>query len=131
MFGFNAVTIISIILFIIILVLRIKAGFKNGFVKELANIISMVIALILGFLIYKGVKAAIVMKFGTMIAALILILVMLAIFGVNKLIFKILKVFASLPVVSGIDKFFGIIAGIIEACLIMAALIIALLVALV
>lgn len=129
MIQFNAVTIVSIILFIIILVLRIRAGFKHGFVKELSNIISMVLALILGFIIYKGVKAAMVMKFGTMITALILVLIMLAVFGINKLIFKILKVFASLPVVNGIDKFFGIIAGIIEAVLIMAALIIALIVA--
>lgn len=122
-FDINIYTIIAAIVILFIFIWRIVAGFKHGFVRELSNVISLAVAFLVGSLIYKGVMDFFEKNFGKVIAIVLFLAIIMALFGLVKLIFSILKLFSSLPVLNKINMFFGALIGIVEGFLIVVYLI--------
>ncbi len=115
------INIYSIILFAIvalIFVWRISRSYKTGFVSELANAISILIALIIGFLIRNIIISYIASRYGRILAYLSVIAIVLLIYKLLKLIFGAMKLFASLPVIKVVNRLLGILLGAGEAFII-------------
>ena len=122
-FDINIYTTGAAVIILLILIWRMVAGFRHGFVKELSNVISLFVAFLVGSLLYKGVMDFLEKNFGRSMAIALFIAIIMALFGLVKLIFSILKLFSSLPGVNKINMFFGSLLGIVEAFLIVVYLI--------
>ncbi len=112
------INIYSIILFAavaLIFVWRMSRSYKTGFVSELANAISILIAIVIGFLIRNIVISYIAAKYGRILAYLTVIAIVLLIYKLLKLIFGAMKLFASLPVIKVVNRLLGILLGAAEA----------------
>ena len=116
-----AINIYSIIIYTLaalIFLWRIMRGYKTGFVKELANALSIVIALLVGYLIRNIVISYMAAKYGRILAYLSIIAIVLIVYKVIKLIFGALKLFTTLPVLKFFNKILGAVLGFGEAFLI-------------
>jgi len=121
--GFNIYTILACIVILFILIWRMVSGFRHGLIRELSTMVSLATAVLVGALIYNGIMNFFEQKFGKTIAIIIFLAIVMSLFGLVKLIFKVLKLFASLPVISAVDKVLGSIIGIVEAFIIVVFLI--------
>lgn len=114
----NFPSIISWIIIILIFIWRIRKGFKNGFVGEVTSTISIIVAFIVARILFLGVVAFVEKQLGKVLCSLIILALVMAVFAIVKLILKALKLFSKLPIINGVDKLLGILAGGVEAFLI-------------
>ena len=119
----NFFTLVSLIVIILILIWRVRTGFKKGFVQELISTLSIMVAFIVAKILFSGVMAFLEGRFGKVVYTLIILAVVMAVYEIVKLIMKAFKLFSKLPVIKWLDKFLGIIAGVVEAFLIVLFLI--------
>lgn len=98
-----------------IFIWRIKSAYKTGFVKEIANAISIAIALAVGLLIKNIVLSFMGARYGNAIAYISVLSVVLIIYKIVSLIMFSLKIFSSLPVIKFINRLLGGVLGIVEA----------------
>lgn len=110
----NIYTIILYLLVIVIICFRIRNGFKKGFVKELADTISLVIAVLVGRMLVSSYHAFVSERLGEAISGVLLIGLIFAFYRLLKILIATLKLFSHLPVIKGVDKFLGIFAGAFE-----------------
>ncbi len=94
---------------------RIVSAYKKGFVKELANAVSIGLAILIGILIKGAVLSFMSQNLGTAVGKLILLSLVIVIYKIIHLIFTSMKIFASLPVIKFINKLLGAVLGLIEA----------------
>ena len=108
---------ILLIAFIIIMIWRIAAGMKKGIVRELLSFISVLfVALIVGLV--SMISNAYHEENYISIAVMVGIIVVISIaFSVIKVVFFPAKVLTKLPVLSSVDKLFGLVVGVAEALL--------------
>lgn len=111
----NIYALIIYALAALIFLWRIVRGSKVGFVSELSNAISILIALTVGFLVRNILVSYIAAKYGRVLAYLSVIAIVLLIYKLFKLIFGALKLFASLPVLKVINRLLGAVLGVGEA----------------
>lgn len=119
----NIFTLIFGIVIILILIWRVRNGFKKGFVQELISTLSIMVAFIAAKILLSGVVAFFEGRFGKFAYTLLILAIVMAIYEIVKLIMKAFKLFSKLPVIKWIDKLLGIIAGVVEAFLIILFLI--------
>lgn len=116
-------TIIIYLLVGLIFFWRIVRGAKTGFVSELSNALSILLALLVGFLIRNIVISYMASKYGRLLAYVSMIAIVLLIYKLLKMIFGALKLFASLPVLKVVNRFLGIVLGVGEAFIIILFLV--------
>ncbi len=98
----------------ILLVINVINGFKKGFVKELINCISLAVLSLLIVLLSAVLKDYTTRQFVQMIMVIIMILALILAFKLIKMALDGVKVLASLPVISGVNKLLGGIFGVAE-----------------
>lgn len=111
----NIYTIVAYAVVALIFIYRIKAGFKNGLVSELTTAVSVLGAVIIGYLIKYEIGDSLKEGLGVTISLILLILIVIVATFILKIILKTLRLFTWLPVIRGINKLLGAFAGIVEA----------------
>lgn len=111
----NIYTLILYVVVILIFLWRITHGFKMGMVYELSSTISIIIAVVVGRILFRSYNAFVMEKYGVAISSILLLAVVFGIYKIIRLIIMALKLFSKLPVIKGVDRLLGILAGIIEA----------------
>ena len=111
----NIYTYIALAIIALIFIWRIKAGFKKGLVSELNTVLSVLGAVLLGYLIKLKMGSAMKEGLGVTISLVLLICVVLLAIKILKVIITALKLFTWLPIIKGINRLLGAVAGIIEA----------------
>ena len=109
------------ILFIIVLILLIcfgVAGFKEGLVDGLTNIVSYIIGIMVLIIMVKAVGNIAQKSWINVVVALILLTVIRIIHKVLKLVLDSAKLVSNLPVIKWVDKFTGTFIGILRGLLI-------------
>ena len=115
----NIYTIILYFITAAIILWRIIASYKKGFARELANAVSILIAVLLAYLlrnIYLGFTTE---HIGKALSYLIYLPLIFGIYRLLKLILGALKIFASLPVIKILDKLLALFLGAGEGFVIM------------
>lgn len=111
----NIYTLIALAIIALIFIWRIKAGFKKGLVSELNTVLSVLGAVLLGYLIKLKMGSAMKEGLGVTISLVLLICIVLLAIKILKAIITALKLFTWLPIIKGINRLLGAVAGIIEA----------------
>lgn len=111
----NIYTLVLYVVVILIFLWRITHGFKMGMVYELSSTISIIIAVVVGRILFRSYNAFVMEKYGVAISSILLLAVVFGIYKIIRLIIMALKLFSKLPVIKGVDRLLGILAGIIEA----------------
>ena len=111
----NIYTYIALAIIALIFIWRIKAGFKKGLVSELNTVLSVLGAVLLGYLIKLKMGSAMKEGLGVTISLVLLICIVLLAIKILKAIITALKLFTWLPIIKGINRLLGAVAGIIEA----------------
>lgn len=119
----NIYTIILYLLIAAIFMWRIRKAYRIGFVGELSNAVSIVIAVIIGFIFKNMIVSFMAAKYGRIIAFLSLLGIICAIHRILKLIFASLKIFSVLPVIKLINKLMGAALGFGEGIVIVYLLV--------
>ena len=68
-----------------------------------------------GRILFRSYNAFVMEKYGVAISSILLLAVVFGIYKIIRLIIMALKLFSKLPVIKGVDRLLGILAGIIEA----------------
>lgn len=122
MINLSVTNIIALIIIVAIIFWRVKVCAKRGFAKEISNLISTVVAFIAFKLLADGVSAFVEYRFGKIAYSIAMLALVFLVYRIVKLILMALKLFSKLPVVNLLDKVLGIVAGLIEAVLLIMLL---------
>ena len=118
----NIYTLLIIVLCLALAVWRIKNGYRKGFVKEVSATVSIIIAVFAGYFIKRGITAFFEKRIGTVVSTVLIISIIIFIQKIVKFIFNTIKLFTGLPIIKGVDKLLGIVAGIMETVFILEIL---------
>ncbi len=94
---------------------RIKKGFQNGMVKEIINILSIIVACVSITLIFLSISSVVAHTFSTLTVCVI------GLIGIGigtklcSLIFKPIQGLFRISIVHGLDKMLGAVMGLAEA----------------
>ncbi len=106
---------IVLIVVVLIYIWRIFKGSGNGLIDEvgaLADIVIISFAVVSGIIVIESVVDKNLIGF--LVSGIILLIILIA-KKIIKTMFSVLKLVAELPVINGLNKFLGMIAGILEA----------------
>ena len=106
-----------LIVLILICVWRVVDGYKNGIVKEIISLITLVILALATVLLSKAISAWFDKEIINMAAAVLMFLILCLAHSALKLIFFSAKLISKLPVVSTFNKLIGGLFGIVEGIL--------------
>ena len=109
----NLLTIIAAVILIWFAIL----GIKKGFVEGLGTILSYIIAIMVIYIVVKGIGNFAQKSYLNVLIALILLVAIRIINRVIKLIIDSLKLAVKLPIVSWLNHLLGIILGLFRGCL--------------
>lgn len=101
-----------------IVIINIVSGFKKGLVKELIDCISLMVLSLAIVLLSAVLKNYTDRQYVQMITMIIMVLVLALGYKLIKSLLGGIKILASLPVISGINKLAGGIFGILETIVI-------------
>lgn len=102
----------------IVALLNIINGYKNGLVKELINCISLLVLSVFVVLLSAVLKSYTSKQFVQMLTTIIMVLILSIGHKLIKMALGGMKILASLPVISLVNKLAGAIFGMIETGLI-------------
>ena len=110
--------ILSIIV-LIVLILKMIEGYKQGMVKEIISFVSLLVLCVVVALISSGLQSYMEKEFlGVVIAVLLLGLLGIA-HHLLGLVFFSAKLISKLPIIHWADKLLGIVAGALETLVIL------------
>ncbi len=109
---------ILLIAVLILLVINVVWGYKQGFVKSLVSLISLVVLGIVAVLVINGIHGYISGDFLTVIIAVALLVGVAVVHRVINLVLFPAKLLVKLPVVSWLNQLLGIVFGILQTLLI-------------
>lgn len=108
-----------LIIAVVILIANVIAGYKNGMVRQFIGLVSVIIMGVVAALIVNGLQS----YASGRILSLILSIVLLCIIGLVRhlltVVFVPAKLISRIPIVSWLDKLFGILFGVLETALIL------------
>lgn len=113
---------LMLIIVVIAFICKIIDGYKKGMTKEIISFVSLIVLCIVGALVAGGINNYFDHKyFNVAVMVLLLALVGIAqlVFIPAKLVAKLAKLVAKLPVIHSVDKLLGIVFGGLEAVLIL------------
>lgn len=104
----------ALIVIAFITLINVINGFKKGLVKELINCISLLVLSILVVLLSSVLKSYTDKQFVQMLTMIIMVLVLSIAHKLVKMALDGMKVLASLPIISTLNKLAGTVFGVIE-----------------
>lgn len=104
----------ALIIIAFIVILNVINGFKNGLVKEVINFLSLLVLSILIVLLSSVLKSYTDKQFVQMLTMIIMVLILVVAHKLIKAALNGIKILASLPVISIVNKLAGAIFGILE-----------------
>lgn len=107
--------IIFLAFIVLLAVWRVKKGFKNGMVKEIISILSIIVALACVTLIFWAVSSAVAHTFSTLMVCMAGLIVIGVIYKLCHLILKPLTAILDISLIHGLDKMLGAVMGFGEA----------------
>ena len=99
----------------VVVLINVINGFKNGLVKELINCISLLVLSTLIVLLSSVLKSYSDRQFVQMLTMIIMVLILVVAHKLIKAALDGIKVLASLPVISLVNKLAGAVFGILES----------------
>lgn len=109
---------LALIIIGVIVVINIINGYKKGLVKELINCISLLVLSLFVVLLSSLVKSYTDRQFVQMLTMIIMVLIVSIGHKVIKIALDGMKILASLPIISWVDKVAGAMFGVIETVLV-------------
>ncbi|MBO4807667.1 MAG: CvpA family protein [Lachnospiraceae bacterium] len=106
-----------LIILILIGVWRIVDGYKNGIVKEIISLITLVILALATVLISRAISAYFDKQIINMAAAVLMFLILCLAHTALKFVFFSAKLISKLPVISTFNKLIGGLFGVVETIL--------------
>lgn len=113
----SGLKIILIAVVCLIALWRMKKGFRNGMVKEIVNILSIIVACVSITLIFFSISSVVAHTFSTLTVCVI------GLIGIGigtklcSLIFKPVQGIINISIVHGLDKMLGACMGLAEAAI--------------
>lgn len=104
----------ALILIAFVVIINIINGFKNGLVKEVINFLSLLVLSILIVLLGSVVQSYSDKHFVQMLTMIIMVLALIVAHKLVKMALDGIKVLASLPVISIVNKLAGAVFGVLE-----------------
>lgn len=98
-----------------LVIINVIDGYKRGFVKELIHCISLIVLSFLTVLLSSVLQNYSEKRFVQMLTAMILIVVLIIGYKLIKMALGGVKILASLPVISIVNKLAGALFGVVEA----------------
>lgn len=106
------------IIMVIVLVCMVMDGYKKGMVRSLISLISLLITCVVLFLVGNALSSYFDGRFFNLILTLLLLGAIGVVHHLLSVVFVSAKMISKLPIVHGLDKLLGIVAGILETVLI-------------
>lgn len=107
--------IIFIVIVCLLTVWRIKKGFKNGLIKELINILSIIISCVCISLVFLSISSVLAHTFSMLAVCIAGLIALGIVFKLCNLIFKPITAIVNVSLINGLDKITGAILGLAEA----------------
>ncbi len=108
---------VLVIFMILIAIWRVFDGFRNGLVKELISLITLVILAFATVLLGRAINSYVDKQILNAASALLLFLILCIAHSALKFVFFSAKLVSKLPVVSTVNKLLGALFGVVEAVL--------------
>ena len=106
------------IIMVVVLVCMVMDGYKKGMVRSLISLISLLITCVMLFLVGNALSSYFDGRFFSLILTLLLLGAIGVVHHLLNVVFFSAKMISKLPIVHGLDKLLGIVAGILETVLI-------------
>ena len=106
------------IIMVVVLVCMVMDGYKKGMVRSLISLISLLITCVVLFLVGNALSSYFDGRFFNLILTLLLLGAIGVVHHLLSVVFFSAKMISKLPIVHGLDKLLGIVAGILETVLI-------------
>lgn len=94
---------------------RIKKGFKNGLIKEIINILSIIVSCVCISLVFLTVSSVIAHTFSVLAVCIVGLIALGIVFKLCNLIFKPITAIVNISLINGLDKMAGAVLGLAEA----------------
>ncbi len=107
--------IVFIVIIFLMAVWRIRKGFRNGMIKEIANIFSIAAALICITLLFMTISSIVAKTFSVLTVCIVGLIGFGIIYKLCGLIFKPITAIGNISVIHGLDKLLGAVMGLGEA----------------
>lgn len=107
--------IIFILIICLLIVWRVKKGFRNGMIKEIINILSIIVSLASITLIFLVISSVMAHTFSTLTVCLAGLVGIGIVFKLCHLIFKPVMAILNISLIHGLDKLLGAVMGFGEA----------------
>ena len=109
--------IILILIICLLIVWRVKKGFKNGMIKEITNILSIIASLVSITLIFFVISSVMAHTFSTLTVCIAGLIGIGIVFKLCNLIFKPVTAIVNISLIHGLDKMLGAVIGFGEAAI--------------
>lgn len=114
---------IALIVIALIFIWRIAAGFRKGMVQEIVSLIAMAVAGVCIFLIMGAIGNYLNHEIGKTIQIVVVLVGVCFVYRLIHILFVSLELISKLPIIKGVDKLLGAVAGCAEAALIVGILV--------
>lgn len=104
-----------LIIFVIVMVATIAAGYENGMVRQFITLVSMIISGTVIVLVVKGLQSYMDGQIINVVFMIILLCVVGIASHILSVVFAPVKFIAKLPVMKWLDKLLGLAFGVCEA----------------
>lgn len=105
---------LMLVVVIIAMIVKMLSGYRNGMVKEMISMVSMVVLCVVAALVAYGVNSYHDGKVFNVAVAVVLLMLVMTAHHFLSLAFFSAKLFSKLPVVHTLDKLLGIVFGALE-----------------
>lgn len=107
--------IVFLLIVFLLVIWRIKKGFKNGIVKEIINILSIIVSCVSITLIFLSVSSVMAHTFSTLTVCIIGLIGIGVIFKICHLILRPIMGIMNISIINGLNKILGAVMGFGEA----------------
>lgn len=109
--------IVFIVIILLLAVWRVRKGFKNGMIKEIVSIFSVIAAFICISLLFLTVSSIVAKTFSVLTVCIVGLIGFGIIYKLCGLIFKPITAIVNVSFIHGLDKLLGAVMGLAEAIL--------------
>ena len=109
--------LIFVLAVLLLMVWRVKKGFKNGILKEIVNIVSVIISIICIVLIFFIISSVVARTFSVLTICMAGLIGIGIVFKLCNLIFRPILAITNISIIGGFNKLLGAMLGILETCI--------------
>lgn len=107
--------IVFLLIVLLLTIWRVKKGFKNGMIKEVVNILSILVSCVCIALVFLSVSSVMAHTFSTLTVCIIGLIGIGIVFKICHLIFQPIMGIFNISIISGFNKVLGAVMGFGEA----------------